>query len=71
MRKSGTGATSGEDDTIYEAGARIAVLLPLPLAGPYDYKVPDGLTVARGDIVAVPLGTRVRRGLFGVRQSVT
>ena len=63
MRKSGTGATSGEDDTIYEAGARIAVLLPLPLAGPYDYKVPDGLTVARGDIVAVPLGTRVATGV--------
>lgn len=37
---------------------RIAVLLPLPLEGPYDYVVPEALTVRAGDFVAVPLGPR-------------
>src|SRR5690606_6491562 len=36
--------------------ARVAVLLPLPLAGAYDYAVPDGLAVGPGDYVVVPLG---------------
>jgi primosomal protein N' (replication factor Y) len=42
----------------FDAGAEIAVLLPLPLAGAYDYRVADGLAVATGDLVEVPLGTR-------------
>jgi primosomal protein N' (replication factor Y) len=37
---------------------RIGVLLPLPLAGAYDYLVPDGTEVAPGDFVEVPLGSR-------------
>jgi len=41
----------------------VAVLLPLPLAGPYDYRVPAGLILAAGDFVSVPLG---RRKLVGV-----
>jgi primosomal protein N' (replication factor Y) len=36
----------------------VAVLLPLPLAGTYDYAVPAALEVAPGDVVRVPLGTR-------------
>jgi primosomal protein N' (replication factor Y) len=32
--------------------------LPLPLSGPYDYVVPEALTVSPGDFVAVPLGPR-------------
>ncbi len=40
-----------------------AVLLPLPLAGPYDYRVPAGLRLAAGDFVRVPLG---RREVVGV-----
>ena len=43
-------------------GARVAVLLPLPLAGPYDYRVGAEAVVA-GDVVAVPLG---RRDVVGV-----
>ena len=35
-----------------------SVLIPLPLAGAYDYVVPDDLACARGDIVEVPLGSR-------------
>jgi len=34
------------------------VLLPLALDGPYSYRVPDGLSLAAGDYVAVPLGPR-------------
>ena len=37
---------------------RVAVLLPLPLAGAYDYAVPDALRVAPGDFVVAPLGSR-------------
>ncbi len=39
------------------------VLLPLPLAGAYDYAVPDDMDVAPGDFVAVPLGTRELAGV--------
>src|SRR4051812_22797174 len=40
------------------AGRRVPVLLPLPLAGAYDYAVPEELDLAQGDYVAVPLGNR-------------
>jgi primosomal protein N' (replication factor Y) len=36
----------------------MGVLLPLPLIGAYDYLVPEGMDVAAGDFVEVPLGTR-------------
>jgi primosomal protein N' (replication factor Y) len=36
----------------------MGVLLPLPLAGAYDYKLPPGSNTARGAIVAAPLGNR-------------
>ncbi|MCB1496210.1 MAG: primosomal protein N' [Bauldia sp.] len=36
----------------------VSVLLPVAVAGTYSYAVPDGMTAAPGDIVAVPLGTR-------------
>src|SRR3954464_4333421 len=35
---------------------RVRVLLPLPLAGAYDYAVPDDLAVQPGDFVVAPLG---------------
>ena len=38
--------------------ARVAVLLPLPLREAYDYRVPDGMALATGDYVEVPLGPR-------------
>src|SRR5215469_4512687 len=37
---------------------RVSVLLPLPLAGAYDYRVTNGVCVAVGDFVRVPLGRR-------------
>jgi len=42
---------------------RLAVLLPLPLAGAYDYGVPEGLELAPGDFVRVPLGSREAIGV--------
>ena len=42
---------------------RIKVLLPLPLAGAYDYRVPPSLDIQPGDFVTVPLN---HRPLIGV-----
>ena len=42
---------------------RVAVLLPLPLAGAYDYRVPADLALAAGDFVLVPLGRRQAIGV--------
>ena len=39
------------------------VLLPLPLAGAYDYRVPEGMALAEGQFVAVPLGRREAVGV--------
>jgi primosomal protein N' (replication factor Y) len=44
-------------------GRRIGVLLPLPLPGPYDYRLPEGLEVQPGDYVEVPLGPRRLAGV--------
>jgi primosomal protein N' (replication factor Y) len=47
----------------YEAGSRVAVLLPLPLAGPYDYLVGAEDAYSVGDIIDVPLGARRATGV--------
>jgi primosomal protein N' (replication factor Y) len=36
----------------------VGILLPLPLAGAYDYKLPAGCNAGRGALVAAPLGNR-------------
>ena len=41
----------------------VRVLLPLPLADAYDYSVPDGLDLAPGTFVIVPLGKRLACGV--------
>ncbi|SDE08560.1 primosomal protein N' [Kordiimonas lacus] len=48
-----------------EAGARVQVLLPLPLAGPLDYRVPDGMAnqLEPGAVVEVPLSGRKAIGV--------
>src|SRR5262245_45305906 len=43
---------------------RVSVLLPLPLAGPYDYRVPDDLSLHPGEFVAVPPGSREVLGVI-------
>ena len=45
------------------AGASVSVLVPYPVNKPYDYLVPDGLSVAPGDFVCVPLGSREIHGV--------
>jgi len=41
----------------------VQVLLPLPLAEPFDYRIPPGMSLTVGDYVVVPFG---RRKLMGV-----
>jgi primosomal protein N' (replication factor Y) len=50
--------------------SRIAdVLIPLALDTAYSYAVPDHLTLAEGDVVQVPLGTRETAGVvWGLRE---
>lgn len=47
---------TGQDD-------RISVLLPLPLSGPYDYRIADNSSLTPGDFVRVPLGRREAVGI--------
>lgn len=49
--------------TMTKQRGRLAVLLPLPLLGAYDYAVPEEFPVEPGDFVRVPLG---RREVIGV-----
>jgi len=42
---------------------RVSVLLPLPLSGVYDYRVPPGMDLTEGDYVVVPLGGRQVNGV--------
>jgi primosomal protein N' (replication factor Y) len=44
-------------------GERVSVMLPLPLGGAYDYRVPAGLTLAVGNFVTVPLAGRQVSGV--------
>jgi primosomal protein N' (replication factor Y) len=47
----------------FVTGTRVAVLLPLPLAGPYDYRVGSDMALQPGDFVEVPLGGRAILGV--------
>ena len=49
---------------------RVSVLLPLPLAGPYDYLAPEDIAaeLVPGAIVAVPLGKKERVGVVWDRE---
>ncbi len=48
-----------------------SVLIPLPVPEAFDYEVPDGLDVVRGDQVAVPLGPRLIRGVVSEARETT
>jgi primosomal protein N' (replication factor Y) len=47
-----------EPQSLFPPPGRVKVLLPLPLAGTYDYALPEGTEAAPGDFVDVPLGGR-------------
>ena len=51
-------ASDTPPETAPATDRRLGVLLPLPLRGAYDYLVPEGMDVAAGDFVEVPLGSR-------------
>jgi primosomal protein N' (replication factor Y) len=51
---------TAEDAT---AARRVPVLLPLPLEGAYDYRVPEALEPSVGSFVSVPLGPRLVPGV--------
>lgn len=46
------------------SGRRVKVLLPLPLAGAYDYRLPDDLPARPGAFVRVPLASREMIGVL-------
>ena len=48
-----------------------SVLIPLPVPEAFDYEVPEGLEVARGDQVSVPLGPRLVRGVVAEARETT
>ena len=48
----------GDDFGGAAEAARVAVLIPLALDEPYDYRVPAELAAAPGSFVRVPLGPR-------------
>ncbi len=41
----------------------VPVLVPIPTEGPYSYGVPEGMSLAPGDLVKVPLGSREVTGV--------
>jgi primosomal protein N' (replication factor Y) len=45
-------------ELLLEPVATAGVLLPLPLSGAYDYKLPRGVNATRGLLVSAPLGPR-------------
>ena len=59
MAESGTSSSPGR----IGAAQSVCVLLPLPLAGAYDYRVPPDLALEPGDFVIVPLGRRETVGV--------
>ncbi len=50
-------------DLLLQPAPRAGVLLPLPLSGAYDYKLPRGTNVRRGLLVSAPLGPRAQMGV--------
>jgi primosomal protein N' (replication factor Y) len=48
-----------------------SVLIPLPVPEAFDYEVPEGMEVVRGDQVAVPLGPRLIRGVVSEARETT
>ncbi len=52
-------------DTLFGETPRVAVLIPMPLSGPYDYALPPGVAQVppRGTHAVVPLGPRLVAGV--------
>jgi primosomal protein N' (replication factor Y) len=48
---------------LFLPGQQIAVLLPFPLSGPYDYLIPESMTLCEGDFILVPFGKKETIGV--------
>ncbi len=48
---------------MFGPGDIVAVMVGVAVEGPYSYRVPDGMSLERGSIVAVPLGPRLTLGV--------
>src|SRR5580658_6611185 len=46
-----------------QSSRRVAIMLPYPFPGPFDYRVPAELAVQPGDVVLVPLNRREEIGV--------
>src|SRR5450432_3804164 len=51
------------DPAPQQIAPRAGVLLPRPLAGAYDYKLPPGVIAPRGTLVTAPLGSTEMLGV--------
>lgn len=56
-------ALNEENEPVTAESQVVGVLLPLALFQAYDYLVPDGMSLTRGDVVHVPLGRRSVTGI--------
>jgi primosomal protein N' (replication factor Y) len=56
-------AHASSTDSAAQAVMLLSILLPLPLAGPYDYRADVDFRLERGDFVIVPLGSREVTGV--------
>ncbi len=61
--------TPPPEDLTESAPSVVDVLLPLALDKAYSYRAPQGLSLAPGDLVTVPLGTRETVGVVWDRDS--
>lgn len=52
-----------QKDSAASTGRIVSVLIPLPLPEAFDYAEPEGMALREGDMVAVPLGPRMVRGV--------
>ncbi len=57
------GPASSRPESVENIKRTVRVLLPLPLADAYDYSIPEGLELAAGHFVVVPLGKRLTIGV--------
>ena len=60
---------TGENSDQAGPGDVVSVLLPMPFDDAFDYRVPQGLRVAPGDLVTVPLGNTERVGVVWPEQA--
>src|SRR5690242_1515957 len=58
LERHASSRTARDAAALPRAGDRVSVLLPLPLAGVYDYLAPPDVALQPGDFVVAPLGSR-------------